>query len=347
MADKVFKILSIDGGGIKGLYSLYVLQEFEKFFCKEGETISDYFDLICGTSTGGLIALGIASGKKIDDIIKLYEDHGKDIFPNDEGKSWFGKQLLSIKKSFKQLSGSKYSPRVLTTNVDNFFGKRTMADSKNLLCIPSFQIGTNTNIVFKYPHSKLGMPDKTILMRDVALATSAAPTYFPPHNIQSENISGYFVDGGVWANNPSLVGITEAIKYFVGEGKSYNKYDVLSIGNINVHENEMLKDPNTYWNMKKIVDLIELLMNSSQSATGIYSKHICEQTGGKLFRIECTNFPYIHDIAMDNSKSDFLQALKTFGKNDGVARLTEDKFSNDCTIHRFFENKKTYMTTSH
>jgi len=347
MEEKIFKILCVDGGGIKGLYSLYVLQEFEKNLCQQGSTLSDYFDMICGTSTGGLIALGIACGYPTGDIIKLYENNANMIFPNDQNKSWLGKKIATICNGWKQLTGSKYGSEVLTKVADGFFEKKTMNDSKNLLCIPSFQIGTNTNIVFKYPHNEALSRYGPILMRDVALATSAAPTYFPPHNIESDNLSGYFVDGGVWANNPTLVGVTEAIKYFVGPtaDKPYKKYDVLSIGNINVNKTDILSNPNTYWNMKKIVDLLDLLMNSCQRSTCIFSKHLCQQTGGNLTRIECTNFPYTNALAMDNSNSDFLEALKTFGKSDGVKHLNEGpNCPEEYNIKRFFLNKKTYMT---
>src|SRR5579863_7742061 len=104
--DKTFKILSIDGGGIKGLYSLHILNHLEKEYCKDGP-LSDYFDMICGTSTGGIIAMGIATGRTCSYMIDIYERNANDVFPGHNG-SWISNKLSSLWRYFKSMAGSKY-----------------------------------------------------------------------------------------------------------------------------------------------------------------------------------------------------------------------------------------------
>ena len=127
------------GGGIKGLYSLYLLNELEKKYCKENETLSDYFDMICGTSTGGIIALGIASQIPIDEIIKLYEKNADTIFPSNNYNR-FTQPIVSMWYNLWQLGGYKYSDIPLSKYLFEMFQDKKMIEAKNLLCIPSYNL---------------------------------------------------------------------------------------------------------------------------------------------------------------------------------------------------------------
>jgi len=125
---ETFKVLSIDRGGIKGLYSARILEHFEeRFNCH----IADYFDLICGTSTGGLIALGISLNIPVGVISNLYYRRGKQIF--SQGNS----SLSSLKHIFLR---SKYDNSELKRALEEIFGERTLGDSRCLLCIPAFSL---------------------------------------------------------------------------------------------------------------------------------------------------------------------------------------------------------------
>lgn len=216
---QTFKILSIDGGGIKGLYSSAILEELEKTYkCN----ISDHFDMICGTSTGGLIALGLSLKIPAKEISKFYINKGAKIFPR--------RRFIS---TFKQIAWrGKFSNKALISAVTDIFGNKVLGDSNNLLCIPSYSITDNRPYIFKHDHSNLTRDNDTKYV-DVALATSAAPTYLPIWSIESHNRK-QFIDGGVWANNPSLVGLLEALQYFVGKEKPYNRIDLLSISSLNI-----------------------------------------------------------------------------------------------------------------
>lgn len=224
---KVFKVLTIDGGGMKGYYSAKILSLFEadlkkKYGCDT--RIVDYADLICGTSTGGLIALALASRIPTETICEFYEKKGPLIFKNSQGVFALLRQTIL---------GGKFSDKQLKSALREMFHERTIGDSDCLLCIPSYDFSQGTYALFKYDHKEGNLSRHNSLpMVDIALATSAAPTFFPLAQIKKLNETQY-VDGGVWANNPSLVGFTEAAWYFVGPRKSFDHLSLLSISSLN------------------------------------------------------------------------------------------------------------------
>lgn len=213
---KVFKILAIDGGGIKGLYSSTILEHLEE---KYAGHISDYFDLICGTSTGGLIALALSLKIPAKEISKLYYEQGAYIFP----KRGVWRQLF-----WK----GKYRDEPLKKVLQELFGDKTISESNNLLCIPSYSLTDARPVVFKFDHREGDLRrDNGAKYVDIALATSAAPTYFPITELSYYN-NKQFIDGGVWANNPAFVGLLEALTYFVGQNREFSSVKVLSVGSL-------------------------------------------------------------------------------------------------------------------
>jgi patatin-like phospholipase/acyl hydrolase len=220
MDKKTFRILSLDGGGIRGLYSAKVLAEIEKRYGSS----STIFDLICGTSTGGLIALGLGLGKSAEEIVEYYKKYGNQIFP-------INNKIQKIRYTLRQLViSSKYSNRNLRDSLTEFFGDAKMKDSKCKLCIPTVNLTDAQGIILKTPHSPDFIRDQNLKMVDVAIATSAAPTFFPSAGL--DGVSSNCIDGGLWANNPSFIGAIEAVSYFVGENKEFSKFSILSIGTI-------------------------------------------------------------------------------------------------------------------
>ncbi|MBL7767501.1 MAG: patatin-like phospholipase family protein [Flavipsychrobacter sp.] len=218
MSETAFKILSIDGGGIKGLYSSTILEHLEKRF----GPVSDYFDMICGTSTGGLIALALGLKIPTPEISKIYIDQGGTIFPRRTKIGGI------IRQTFWR---GKYSDAPLREVLQNVFKEARVKDLKNLVCIPSYSLTDARPWIFKRDHGELNRDNETLLV-DVALATSAAPTYFPLCEIERYD-QKQFIDGGVWANNPTLVGVIEALTYFVGQGLDYQNIEVLSVSSLN------------------------------------------------------------------------------------------------------------------
>ena len=218
---RTFKILSLDGGGYKGLYTACVLHEIEKF----NKSLAMHFDLICGTSVGGLISLALAAGRTAEEIKTFFLTKGTVIFPQG---SWLERRRRALKQF--AIDG-KYRDDGLRTAIESILGQSMMRDANSYLCIPTLNLPTLSPFVFKTDHDYELTRDSDIPMVDVARATSAAPTYLPVAEIDS--FPGYqFADGGLWANNPSLVGIIEAFRFFVGPGKRYNKVKLLSIGTV-------------------------------------------------------------------------------------------------------------------
>jgi hypothetical protein len=218
--DRRFRILSIDGGGIKGLFPATVLAELERRYLG-GETIAGHFDLVAGTSTGGIIALGLGAGLTATAIADLYTRRGAEVFP-EHANSPIGR-LRSWWRAKRQFLLYHYERDALERMVNDAFGDKLFGDSVVRLCIPAFEGKHSEVFVFKTPHHSDYKFDRFEPMVKVALATSAAPTYFRPleHN-------GYtLVDGGVWANNPAMLAVIEALICFdIGR----DQIDLLSLG---------------------------------------------------------------------------------------------------------------------
>lgn len=190
------KILCIDGGGIKGLFSAKILEEIEN---RMGNPIYTYFDMISGTSTGAIIAAGLSLDIPASEICELYIKNASVIFPQtNKAFHWI-----------KRLFFPKYNNEALIVQLQKVFQDMTIGHCKTRLLIPSYNLSTGSTQVFKTSHSKDLEYDYKRKIVDVLLATTAAPTYLPPHR----TLTGTYVDGGIGANNPSLLALVEAISY--------------------------------------------------------------------------------------------------------------------------------------
>ncbi len=197
-----FKILSLAGGGIRGIFQAEVLSQLEKQYLN-GEPIGKYFDLITGTSTGGIIAIALGKGLSAQEISEFYRRRGREIFP-PVCTIW--RKCRKIIKMFR----NKYDPDVLKKCLDVLLGNSLVGDSKTMLCIPASEGEHSDVVVYKTDHHPDYKMDWKKPMVEVAMATSAAPVYF---RIQHDR--GYkLMDGGLWANDPILIGAIEALTSF-------------------------------------------------------------------------------------------------------------------------------------
>ena len=213
------RILCIDGGGILGVFPAAFLACIEQNLdC----SLSSYFDLISGTSTGGIIAIGLAMGISASDLVKLYEEHGSEIFGCNDG-SVKGRVKCLIRAT-RRMYRSKYDATNLRIALNGTLGDKRIGDAKTRLVIPAWNSVTKSPNVYKTAHHPRLKNDYKSLAVDVALATAAAPTYFPQH-ITSNSVS--LVDGGIWANNPIAIAVTEAITLL---NWPRNSLHVLSVG---------------------------------------------------------------------------------------------------------------------
>ncbi len=218
-----FQILSLSGGGFLGLYTAAVLAKIEE---ESGKHIADSFDLIAGTSVGGIIALGLASRKPAADILASFKKHGAEIFSRRPApQSWVGKKL-DLGRSARS---AKYNPTKLSEVVSEIVGaKSRIGDLKHRVIIPAVNLTKGKPQVFKTPHHETFVRDWRLSVVDVALATSAAPTYFPLHRIGGE----LFADGGLYANAPDQLALHEA-EHFLGQDIA--DVSLLSIGTTTAH----------------------------------------------------------------------------------------------------------------
>lgn len=202
-----FRILSIDGGGIRGIFPAAFLAGLEDRYLG-GSSIARYFDMIAGTSTGGIIAIGLAAGLRAADLRDLYIDRGREIFP-DTGKGIIGAARRRARRAFRVVAHG-YSRKSLKKVMEDTLGNIKLGEAKSRLCIPSFDGRYGEVYIFKTPHHPDFRNDRSEYMRKIALATAAAPTYFQPLRE-----GGYrFVDGGVWANNPVMIALVDALSCF-------------------------------------------------------------------------------------------------------------------------------------
>ena len=219
-APREFKILCVDGGGIKGTYSAFLLAKLEEQLGK-GKRLGEYFDMVTGTSTGSLIALGLAAGKSARVIAEAYESDGGKIFC-DHG--FFHRTGRTIRQLFTH---ARYHPRALEATLDRLLDGKTLADASNYVCVPVTVMNNYSPRVYKTRHS-VNHSWSNVTLKHLALASSAAPTFFPL--VESEAVNGtLYADGGLYANNPSLVALIEALRVFVGPDSERKEFDTLSI----------------------------------------------------------------------------------------------------------------------
>ena len=206
-----FQVLSLDGGGTKGVFTAAVLAGLEEDL---GRPVVDHFDLIAGTSTGGLIALSLGAGLTPSDIVQFYLGEAPNVF---SGSRWW--------REVRRLFIAKYDGNGLSRAVRSVLGDAVLGESSIPLVIPAFSLAENDVYLFKTPHHPRLKRDWRVPMWEVAMATSAAPTYFPTYKLKGNGVR--LIDGGVWANNPAMVGVTEAVGFF---GRKLEDIRVLSLG---------------------------------------------------------------------------------------------------------------------
>ncbi len=218
VAVKPYRVLCLDGGGMRGIYTAAFLERLSDQYARlRGLSALDVglgFDLIVGTSTGAIVGVGLAAGIPMSKVIELYSNHGSDIFQNR-----ITGPLSAIKHGLKGRKSLENGEASLKLALSEVLGNITMSDVYSgrgiSLAVPAIRMNTHKAWVFKKT-LKSGVRDDNYPLVDVCLATSAAPIYRSLAAI--DNPSGgaggkeVFADGGLWANNPVLVGLIDAIR---------------------------------------------------------------------------------------------------------------------------------------
>lgn len=200
--DSPFRILSLDGGGIRGLFGAAYLAEIERRFLG-GESIGSQFDIVAGTSTGGIIALGLAHGKTAKQISEIYSQRGEYIFPPSTAINGGWRFLRSLVRP-------KHHGGNLRNELLRVFGHDVLDTARRRVIIPCFEGEHGEPFIYKTPHHPAYQKDRHKAMVDIALQTAAAPAY-----LAAVEDHGYkMLDGGLWANNPIMNAVVDVMSCY-------------------------------------------------------------------------------------------------------------------------------------
>ena len=313
------RILSIDGGGIRGLIPALVLRHLRDRLRERGnrKDFHEIFDLMAGTSTGGLIVIGLSAPKadpqypdrflpeaalSIDDILSIYLDKGQDIFS------------LSTFRSLRRLGQvvhEKYSSAPVHDLLQELLGRATLKDCLCHLLVTSYDMFTGTVFLFKHrPERKdRRLSDPNFYLKDIAQATAAAPTYFHPvrlRPIDREGSAMCLVDGGIFAANPAMCAYIEARKTF----RRARRFLILSLGTGIVNRRYPCNEINS-WGYLEWVNPARGAPLSSAMSTGqseCVDHQLRKLPGVEYFRIN-GNLGEKH-IQMDDARPENLRALQ-------------------------------------
>ncbi len=310
-------ILSIDGGGIRGIIPAIILQEIQRRLHNKGvcRGFHNIFELIAGTSTGGLIALSLTvpingssddiyslyGGVKLSEIVKLYETLGRKIFNGDN---------RNVLTSARQFYTCKYKEFALEQLLENIFRNKKTKEALTNILITSFDMSYMTPVfIKKRPLERGGREDINFYMKDAARATSAAPTYFSPAQVRSLTFPHEefcLVDGGVFCGNPSLSAYIEAKKIF----PEAEKFIIISLGTGNARGSYSCREIKKWgafgwaspWNRIPILEAVT-------EGQKISAQHMLKKLPGvELFRFDTRLEP--GKGAMDDGSADNIRYLK-------------------------------------
>lgn len=203
-----FQVLALSGGGYRGLYTAKILADIE---AEINGPIARHFDLIAGTSIGGILALALALEIPAQKMVELFERHGTEIFK----RRWSLKGIVRAPYSGDGLK------RLLSG--DDLFGDRVLGSCLHPVIVPSISYTSGMPVLFKTPHHHTFKRDHKHKIVDIAMATSAAPSYFPRYTFDNNQ----YVDGGLYANAPGLLAVHEANCFFQS---AIEKIHLMSIG---------------------------------------------------------------------------------------------------------------------
>jgi patatin-like phospholipase/acyl hydrolase len=299
------KVLAIDGGGIRGIIPAVILGEIQKRLGKDLYTV---FDLIAGTSTGGIIALGIGTscnkGRPYspDELVNLYVENGPAIFK---------KSLLTPEK---ELVSPKYSPAGLEATLERFFQDTELKAALTPLLISSYDLQGQIPFFFK-SHRIAINPAYNWPVTSVARATSAAPTYFPPFHLTRGNEDYALVDGGVFVNNPAMAAYAEACALY----PDFTRFIVVSVGTGDRQDRIRYADAKDWGLVGWARQLVPVFMDSVSEAVDY---QLSAMPGCTYHRLQVPQLPAA-ESDMDNVTAENLASLQKTSR-EYVASISAD-----------------------
>ena len=343
---------------MRGLYTASVLHSLADLFSKNGsdKDIGKGFDLIVGTSTGGILAAALVSGVPIQKVMDIYSTKGKEIFTNPFPFEGGIKQLTwAVQNRHKAANSNK----TLIQELQSIFNHKTIEQIYNKrqigLCLTVVNLSDHYPKVFKTPHSSEKNTDGTRKLKDICLATASIPMIFPIAHLSSlkeNNTYEHFIDGGLWANSPILIALTEAMAC---ANKENQEIEIVSIGTcpppmgkaiLNKKSSEGILD----WRCG--FDLMEIAADSQSKANHFIADLLCHQFNRysgkniKILRLKETSpsMKQIKFLSTDQAGEYTCSLLTQLGKKDGKRiykeaseknkyHILKDIFSNLPNLH--------------
>jgi uncharacterized protein len=337
------RILSIDGGGIRGIIPAIVLNYIEE---RTGKRIAEMFDLIAGTSTGGILALGLTkrnSDSSINnepeytcaELVNFYRRHGKKIFTE------------YIPTSVDDLLQPKFNPKDRQEVLEELLGEAKVEEALREIYITSYDIELRVPVFFtsnRQAEETDSLDSRKICrgfkMVDAAMATSAAPTFFPPYKLDTVHRTeeGYYalVDGGIFANNPSSLAMMEAMISYKrnNKGEELQRTDtlVVSLGTGSLTKKYKYKDVKNWGQLKWVLPLINVVLDGQSEAVAyqLYKLMVTEGENRNYYRFQVSLSGEHGRDQMDNASTANVEYLENLGKK--LIEQRKDRLDELCKL---------------
>jgi len=324
------RVLSIDGGGIRGIIPAMLLEYIEN---KTEKRIAEMFDLIAGTSTGGILALGLtkkdSEGKPLFTASKL-----KDIYIKD-GSTIFQERFPGrFDELFESKFGSENRKKVLL----KYFGDTLLSENLKEVLITSYDIEERTPLFFTNNPNATIKQERVFekicgryTLQQAAMATSAAPTFFPPYQIEKENEQGNYalVDGGVFANNPTSLAMMEMmISHKRDTGEDLSRHDILivSLGTGSLTRPYRYEQAKNWGQLKWALPVLDIFSDSQSEAVACQLQQLLSPE--QYYRFQC-----LLDLAKDNMDDASTDNINDLIKQaEELIRNNQNRLNNLCDL---------------
>ncbi|XP_062083176.1 patatin-like protein 3 [Humulus lupulus] len=373
MAAETITVLSIDGGGVRGIipgvilaYLESKLQEIAKKEKIEEDTwLADYFDVISGTSTGGLIATMISTPSdngtrplyEAKDIVPFYKRECPNIFSNKNNGS-SEEDYNRIEVEAEQIPYGKVGKPTYGTYLQglakDILKEKRLSNTLTNVVIPAFDIKKFSPVIFSSYEVKSGNKVLDAKLADICISTSAAPTYLPAYNFENESEEFNMIDGGLAANNPTVAAITEAVKPRAKDVEQITFPDLLVIslgtgveGMTGEYNAEMVNGWSAFewirhplWSGKR-TPIIDFFSSGNADMVDHYCTMFFQYTNNaqNFLRVQDNNLP--KELSrLDNASTDNMDKLEKFAQTlltKSVTRLNLSSFRRDLVEGETYE----------
>ncbi len=318
---------------MRGLYTSTYLETLGyRFGGGKSLDIGSGFDLIVGTSTGGILACGLAAGVSLKDISIMYQEHGPSIFPAptpDLSRRGIERMIASSWKLLRwerdrnswAIAGQTALRNALVEVLRDETVRQCWERRNIALCIPTVNMSNHKPWVFKTPHLPGKTRDNDYRLVDMCLATSAAPIFFPLAVTDVPEASHYnvFVDGGLWANNPVLIGLTEALQLACNE----QEIQIISIGTCAPPVGRTVPRNKSNWGLadwKVGLEIVETSLDSQSAGYDFIASQIARHINRPCTVVRLPTSPpsgdQVRHVGLDKASELACKALTDLGRND-------------------------------